>query len=408
MPRWSEEGYGLIGGTLKHSYSPQIHALLGDYPYGLFPMAAEEIPAFLAATRLDGFNVTIPHKQAVMPYLQHISEEARRIGSVNTVSRTTDGWHGDNTDVWGFAQLLGNTQPFRGRKALVLGSGGSARTVQVVLKDAGIQAVVVSRAGPVTYQDLDAHRDAALVVNTTPVGMYPNVDESPLDLARFPDCQLVVDLIYNPHRTTLLLEAQALGMEARDGLLMLTAQAQRASELFGLRAPGQDVYGEIADALRKRMLNIVLIGMPGCGKTAVGKALAKLLGRPFVDTDALVEQRAGQPIPELIASQGVDAFRQLESAVLADAAKESGTVIATGGGIVTVPHNLTTLRRNCRVVHIARPLSDLPVAGRPLSQGQGVEALWAAREPMYRQFRDALVNNIGVADTAQAIREILA
>ena len=400
--------WGLIGGSLGHSFSPQIHALLGDYPYGLYPLKAEELPAFFAGTQLQGFNVTIPHKQAVMQYLQHISPPARRIGSVNTVWRGPDGaWWGDNTDAWGFARLLGDPTPFKGRKALVLGSGGASRTVCAVLEEAGIPPVVISRQGENHYGNLLVHRDAALIVNTTPVGMYPDNESQPLSLAGFPDCGLVLDLIYNPLRTRLVLEAQQRGIQARGGMLMLAAQAQRASELFGLRPEGEDISEQVAQAVTRRQCNIALIGMPGSGKSTVGRELAKLSGRPFVDTDLLVEQRTGMPIPEYFARHGEPAFRVLESQVLHEAAKGSGQVIATGGGVVTVPGNLPLLQQNSIVLYLQRDLSRLSSSGRPLSQGRGVAALFEERRPLYEAWGERIYVNEDSRRTARAIWEEL-
>jgi len=400
--------YGIIGEKLGHSFSPRIHAMIGAYPYDLVELAPGDVPAFMQGNDLAGFNVTIPYKQAVMPFLAGLSRVAQAIGSVNTVIRRADGslW-GDNTDAWGFARLLGDTAALRGKKALVLGSGGSSKTVQSVLQEAGIPFVVISREGADNYGNVGRHRDAALVVNTTPVGMYPKAGHSPLPLAGFPQCRLVIDLIYNPHRTALLQEAEALGMEARDGLLMLAAQAERAAQLWGLTPEGADRSGEIDDLLRRLTQNIALIGMPGCGKSAVGQALSGLTGRPLYDIDEMITREIGMPIPAYFERHGEEPFRAVETAMLARAATQSGVIIATGGGIVTRPENLPLLRQNSRVLWLRRDLGHLDVTLRPITQGRGVEALWRERAPLYEQWSERAYDNNSPAQAARAIQEDL-
>lgn len=402
-------GYGLIGEKLSHSFSPQIHAMLGSYDYRLIELSAQELPDFMRENALQGFNVTIPYKQAVIPYLSGLSDTARRTGSVNTVLRQPDGsLFGDNTDYYGFVKLLGDTAALQCKKALVLGSGGASMTVRAALEDAGLTPVItVSRSGADNYANLDRHRDAALIVNATPVGMYPDAEASPLDLAGFDCLALVLDLIYNPSRTWLLMSAQARGIRCSNGLLMLAAQAQKASELFCLRRPGNDISGDIAAGLERRMLNIALIGMPGCGKTSVGKALARLTGRPFYDTDEMIRLETGLDPAGIIAKQGEAAFRAAETRVLARACKQSGIIVATGGGVVTQGENLSLLRANCRIVLLERPLDQLPTRGRPLSQAQGLEALWEKRQPLYLSWSDRRYDHRGIQSTAKAIRRDL-
>ncbi|MHC1786747.1 MAG: shikimate kinase [Christensenellales bacterium] len=399
--------FGLIGEHLDHSFSPQIHALLGTYAYQLIALSPAELPGFMQGTALEGFNVTIPYKQAVIPYLSALSPAARAIGSVNTVIRRPDGsLYGDNTDAYGFLRLLGDAGALRGRKALILGSGGASRTVQWVLREAGLAPVIViSRRGESHYGTLDRHRDAALLVNTTPVGMYPRVQDSPLSLAGFDSLRLVIDLIYNPARTRLLLEAERLGIPCRGGLLMLAAQAQRASELFHQRQPGEDISETITEALRRRTLNLALIGMPGCGKTSIGRELAKLSGRPFLDTDEIAAVQAGMSPAAYIRANGEGAFRALETSVLAQACRESGGIIATGGGVVTQPGNLDLLRQNSRIVLLERPLHRLPVGDRPLSQAEGPAALYEKRQPLYLAWSEKRYHVEDIPSTALAIKE---
>lgn len=398
--------YGLIGEKLGHSYSPEIHALLGDYEYRLYPMPREAVGDFVQKGGLSGFNVTIPYKETVMPFLDRISPEARRIGSVNTVVREADGsTSGYNTDYFGFSVELGDVSHLKGKKALVLGSGGASKTVRAVLGDAGLSPVVtISRKGPDNYQNLSRHSDAALIVNTTPVGMYPAVEASPIDLRQFPTCQLALDLIYNPAWTEFLLQARELGIPCRGGLIMLAAQARKAAELFGAIAPGVIRDEDVADEVSRQNRSIALIGMPGCGKTSVGRALAEITGRQLIDTDERIRQEIDMPIPEYFARFGEPAFRKIESRILAKAAKESRAVIATGGGIVTVPENRRSLLRNCQVVYLRRSLDQLPDFGRPVTQKTGVEALFAQRKALYEGWADDIVDNVGIEATAEILK----
>ena len=399
--------YGLIGEKLGHSYSPEIHALLGNYEYKLYPMPREAVGDFVQNGGLNGFNVTIPYKETVMPFLDRISPEARRIGSVNTVVRESDGsTSGYNTDYFGFSVELGDVSHLKGKKALVLGSGGASKTVRAVLGDAGLSPVVtISRKGPDNYQNLSRHSDAALIVNTTPVGMYPAVEASPIDLRQFPECQLALDLIYNPAWTEFLLQARELGIPCRGGLIMLAAQARKAAELFGAIAPGVIRDEDVADEVSRQNRSIALIGMPGCGKTSVGRALAEITGRRLIDTDERIQQEIGMPIPEYFARFGEPAFRKIESRILAEAAKESRAVIATGGGIVTVPENRRALLRNCQVVYLRRNLDQLPDFDRPVTQKTGVEALFAQRRALYEGWADDIVDNVGIEATAEILKK---
>lgn len=397
--------YGLIGEALGHSFSPLLHGMLGDYDYRLYPLKREELPAFMKNTTLKGFNVTIPYKEMVMPFLDAVSGKAQAIGSVNTVLRREDGsLFGDNTDYDGFQLLLGDAAPFRGKKALVLGSGGASKTVQKVLRDAGIQPIVISRTGENNYDNLDRHRDAALLINTTPVGMYPEVDKAPVSLREFNQLQLVLDLIYNPLRTRLLLEAEALHIPARGGLLMLAGQAQEAARLWGL-VGSRDMAPQMAKEVEKSTRNIALIGMPGCGKTRIAKELARLTGRSVLDTDDMVQSAQGLHPRDLIARHGEAAFRHMETQALKEAAKQSGVTIATGGGIVTVPDNLPILRQNSIILWVQRDLALLSSEGRPLSQSIGIEELYARRQPLYAAWAQAAYHNSDWRETAQRIRE---
>lgn len=401
---------GLLGASLRHSYSPRLHALLGDPDYRLFEVAPEGLDEFLRRSDFDGLNVTIPYKKAVLPYCAALSPAARAIGAVNTLVPRADGTLcGDNTDFDGFSWLLRrNFTPQTGETALVLGSGGAAATVRAVLTAAGMQTVTVSRQGENNYVNLYRHADAVLLVNATPVGMYPKNGECLVDLARLPQLRCVLDLVYNPVRTALLLEAERLGLPCEGGLPMLVEQARRAAELFQHREIPRERANEILCKLSSEMSNLILIGMPGCGKTTVGRALAAALGRPFFDSDALVQQRLGCPCADYLRTAGEAAFRRAETAALAELGQKSGCVIATGGGCVTREENYPLLHQNGRLFRLHRALHLLPTQNRPLSAGVPLPALFAQRDPLYRRFADADIDNNGTVDqTVRAIMEAL-
>lgn len=400
---------GLLGEHLTHSYSPQIHALLGDYSYELFEVAPEKLGEFLQAGEFDGLNVTIPYKRAVIPYCAELSAAAREMGSVNTLLRRPDGTlYGDNTDLDGFRWLLARGGGIRpGEKALVLGTGGASQTVQAVLRAAGAEVAVLSRRGESNYATLPWHADARLVVNATPVGMYPNNGARLIDLAQLPQCRCVLDLIYNPARTRLLLDAAARGIRCENGLSMLVAQAKRAAELFTGRDIPDAACTDILRRMEAQMHNLILVGMPGSGKTTVGSLLAVSLGRPFYDADGEIEKKLGCSIPAFFAQRGEAAFRAVETEVLAELGKRSGCVIATGGGCVTRGENYDLLHQNGEIIWLRRSLTELPVEGRPVSQSRSLPELYREREPAYRRFADFCVENEAAPEAAvEKIKEL--
>ena len=399
---------GLLGRTLGHSYSPAIHAMLGDYQYDLIELEPEALEAFVKTGPWDGLNVTIPYKKAVVPFCDSLSPLAEALGSVNTLVKRDGKIYGDNTDAYGFEAMVRHLGvDCRGKKALVLGSGGASVTAQAVLEQLGAAVTVISRSGPDNYENLHRHGDAAILVNATPVGMYPKAGQSPVDLDRLPQLEAVLDIVYNPTRTRLILDAQARGIPCESGLLMLVAQAVRASEIFTGQAIPAETLSRVVAAVARDMENVTLIGMPGAGKTTVGRILAQKLGREFVDCDEVLVQRAGMPIPDYFAQFGEDAFRQLETALLRELGQKSRLVLATGGGCVTRPENRDPLRQNGTVVWLKRPLRDLPIAGRPVSQALGVEEIYRRRQPLYEQFSDFAVDNTTPEAAAEAILQQL-
>lgn len=406
---------GLLGGRLGHSFSPEIHRRIGEltgkpYEYKLYEKNPEEIEDFLKNGEWDGLNVTIPYKETVMTYCDELSEEARAIGAVNTLVRRDGKIVGYNTDYTGFRKSLEqNGVAVRGARTMVLGSGGASKAVCHVLEDMGAESVkLVSRSGEINYENLSQHKDAEILVNTTPVGMYPNTGVSPVDLSRFPKLEAALDVVYNPARTKFLLEAERLGLKRANGLLMLVAQAKKSCEDFLGEPIADERIGAITKALTAQMQNVILIGMPGSGKTTIGTRLAAQLGRTFLDADTVLEQKAGIPIPEIFRLEGEEGFRQRETAVLTELGKHSGLVIATGGGCVTKSENYPLLHQNGTIFCLTRELDRLPLDGRPVSQALGAEEIYRRRKPLYEKFADAMINNDRtVEDAVHQILEVL-
>ena len=396
--------YGLIGERLGHSHSPRIHGLLADYDYQLREISPEELPAFLEARDFRGLNVTIPYKKTVLPYCETLGEGARRIGCVNTLVRQADGsLLGDNTDYYGFRATLrrGGVDP-RGRRCLVLGSGGTSLTASRALEDLGAASVDrVSRSGALNYDNVYDRTNAEIIVNTTPVGMFPNNGKAALDLSRFPNLKGVADVVYNPLKTSFLLQAEALGVPYAGGLPMLVAQAKRAAELF----TGAEIAEEKMEAVLRKVqadvTNLILIGMPGSGKSTLGRLAAKKLNRPFLDADTVIAEKAGMSIPEIFKKEGEAGFRRRETEVLAELGKRSGVVIATGGGAVLRAENLPLLRQNGWICRLRRPVEDLPMEGRPLSSSpQRLREMEAERAPYYAAAADWELANVGAPEAA--------
>ena len=402
---------GLIGERLSHSFSPQIHRHLSDYSYELFEMSESEVGEFLKSDRFDSTNVTIPYKKTVMPFLDEISDEAVRIGSVNTITRTeTGGLRGDNTDYFGFSYMIRKSGiEIKGKKVLILGTGGASLTARTVSADMGAESITyVSRSGEVNYENVyEKCADAEVVINCTPVGMYPKNLVSPVSLERLPRVEGVADMIYNPAKTKLLLDAERLNIKHINGLSMLVAQAKKACELFLGESIDDTEIDRITSLIENETMNIILVGMPGCGKSTISSLIAEATGRGLVDTDALIVEAEGRSIPVIFANDGEDFFRLCEHKAAEEAGKLSGKVIATGGGIVTRDENLDALRQNGKVFFIGRDLSLLSRDGRPLSQGADLSEMYKKRLPMYLKFSDFTVDNNGsVSDCANEIISI--
>ena len=399
---------GLIGRKLGHSYSCQIHHAIADYSYDLWELEPEQLAPFLQKGDFAGVNVTIPYKQQVIPYLDDLSDTARAIGAVNTIVNRSGRLYGDNTDLAGMIALIRRLGlELHGKKVLILGTGGTSKTARAAAQQLGAAEVYrLSRSGredAVTYEEARRlHGDAAVLINTTPCGMYPAVEDCPLDPADFPRLEGVVDAVYNPLRTNLVLAARERGIPAQGGLYMLAAQAVYAGALFrGCQAAQADIDLAYRTVLRQ-VENIVLIGMPSAGKTTVGQLLARRTGKKFTDTDTLAEQRIGMTIADYFHTSGEDAFRAREQETVAEVSAAGGQIIATGGGAILRRENLTALRRNGLLVFLDRPIEQLTATvDRPLaSDREALRRRYEERYALYCAAADVYIKNDGSPEEA--------
>ena len=422
----SSRRFGLLGETLGHSHSPWIHAHFG-YDYRLYPVSLTQLEDWVRQRALDGYNVTMPYKRTVMPWLDHLSAQAEAIGVVNTVVKRDGLLYGFNTDYLGMTYALQRAGiNVTNRNVLILGTGATAQTAlfvcrrqhanHVAMVSRRPEAAAITRPLPcpiVSYEQANL-QNASVVINTTPVGLFPNNGARVLSLADFTHLEGVLDVIFNPLVTDLQAQAQSLGIPTAYGLDMLVMQALAARDLFTGKAVDDNLVlndalcqeaEALTQALRLHVSNVVLVGMPGCGKSTVGPLVARLLDKRFVDTDAALEEATGQTIPTLFATQGQAAFRRQEADLVRTLGAGQGGVVATGGGVVLDPANYLPLKQNGFIVHLVRDVDLLPLTNRPLSQSRGaLQAMWAQREPLYNAFADARVPNQGTpAETAQSI-----
>ena len=404
--------YGLIGEKLGHSFSREIHQRLGGYDYRLQELTPAQLPAFLEKRDFRGVNVTIPYKQTVIPLLDEVDPKAAAIGAVNTIVNRRGRLCGYNTDYDGMAALARHAGlTLKNKNVLILGTGGTSRTAMTVAADLGAAEIRrvsrTGRGGAITYEQA-ADLPVQVLINTTPCGMYPGCDGQPMDLSRFGWLEGVLEAVYNPLRTRLVLQARDNGARGQGGLYMLVAQAAAACRLFLDRPLPDGALDSVYRAIHGQKQNIVLTGMPGSGKSTVGRVLARQLDRELVDTDTEIIRLAKKPIPEIFAQRGERGFRDLESQVIQEVSRRTGLVIATGGGAILREENVRRLRQNGRIYFLDRPAEDiLPTDDRPLARDmEAVRQRYAERYPRYTSTADAAVPVRGSAeDVAAAIRE---
>lgn len=397
---------GLIGRKLGHSFSSMIHNSLADYSFELYELEPDELESFVKNGNLDAFCVTVPYKKDVMPFLDEISKEALNIGAVNVVVRKKDGkLYGYNTDYFGFDYMVRSSGiSIKGKKAIVFGRGGASATVCALLRAKGTTELVTVGPEDNTHENLLQHSDADIVVNATPIGMYPNNGEVPADLSYFPECKAVFDVIYNPSRTAIMIEAEKREITAVGGLSMLVAQAAKAFEYFTGEQYENGIIERIIEDITLKTENIILIGMPGSGKSTVGSLVAQMLDREFLDSDNEFVSIHGITPAKAITNLGEEKFRLMETQVLSKIAKQSGKVIATGGGAVTERRNYPLLHQNGTIVFLDRDIDKLETTNRPLSQKSSPKELYNARIDLYKDFADICVKSTEVKNlTAEAI-----
>jgi len=405
--------YGLIGEHLGHSFSKEIHNLIGDYRYELKEIAPDKLEEFISSGDFKGINVTIPYKQDVIPMLDSVADAALSIGAVNTIVNRDGVLTGYNTDYLGMKSMIEYKGiELTGKKVLILGTGGTSKTAKAVASDMGAEVIIkVSRSGKgdaITYEEAyEKHSDASCIINTTPSGMYPDINSVPIDIDRFEGLTGVVDAIYNPLNTKLVRDAGKKGIKATGGLFMLVAQAVKAAELFFDTTYSDGLMESIFRTMESKKGNIVLVGMPGSGKSSVGQALSERLNIPFIDTDALIVKKAGMEITDIFAEYGETYFRDLESRVIADLAADTGVIISTGGGAVLRDENVYELKANGRLFLLDRPVDNIkPTDDRPLADNRDkLLALYNERKPIYEACCDEIID-AGVA-LEEVVKEVL-
>lgn len=404
--------YGLLGEKLGHSFSKEIHNMLGDYSYDLIEVEKSNFDDFMKARDFTALNVTIPYKEKVIPYLDHIDEATKAIGAVNTIVNKGGKLCGYNTDFFGMEKLIEHAKiGIKGRKVAILGTGGTSKTAKAVTNSLGAREIlIVSRSGndeAITYSELyENHSDVEVIINTTPLGMYPNTDDIAIDISAFERLFGVIDAVYNPLRTRLIVEARKRGIRAAGGLYMLVAQAVRASEIFFDTKYDAKTVSKIYRKLMRKKENIVLIGMPASGKSTVGRILEKKLKRKVFDTDKVIERKEKSYIPDLFANKGEGYFRDAEAQVIKELSDKNGLVIATGGGSILRQENIDNLKKNGRLYFIDRPLTKLiPTSNRPLAKSAAdIEKRYNERYGIYSAVADVRIDaNTSAPMTADKI-----
>lgn len=391
----------LIGKTLRHSFSAEIHRALGT-EYDLTELDEAALDAFMKNPPVDCFNVTIPYKETVMPYLDELDESAKIVGCVNTVKIENGKKIGYNTDIDGMAYLFSRAGvTLKNKTVTILGSGGTSKTARALAKREGAKKVyLVSRKGEYNYDNIATLTDTEILINTTPVGMFPNDGASAVDPAIFPSLEFVADPVYNPLRTYITEQARKIGVKASCGLSMLVYQAIKAEEIWTGKSVAADVTEKIVSELAAQKENIVLVGMPSCGKTTIGRLVAEKTGKAFVDLDEEIEKREGRTVPEIFGESGEKYFREVESAVAREVLSRGGQVVATGGGTPIAEKNRYEIRKNGFVVYLTRPLDRLETDGRPVSESEGAERIFSERDGIYKSVADAVVKNETSAEKA--------
>lgn len=400
--------YGCIGKKLPHSFSKIIHEKIGDYSYKLVELTEDELPVFMEKRDFKAINVTIPYKEAVIPYLYELSDTAKSIGAVNTIVNRDGRLYGYNTDFYGMTALIKkNNIDFNGKKVAVLGTGGTSKTAAAVAKSLGAKSVIkVSRSkteNTVTYDELyENNADTDIIINTTPVGMFPQIYASPVDLSRFTSLSGVIDAVYNPLETKLVADAKSRGISSESGLYMLVAQAIKAYEIFMDKTAPENLLDDIFNDVKANKQNIVLIGMPGSGKTTIGQAVAEKLGRDFIDTDIEIKKNIKIEISDYFSQYGEEKFRDIETQVIKDISTRSGAVIATGGGAVLKQENVDALKMNGIIYFLDRPLEQIvPTSDRPTaSSREAIEKRYSERYGIYKSSADKSVTVTGVVNDA--------
>ena len=392
--------YGLIGEKLGHSFSKEVHSMLSDYEYEIREIPKEGLDSFMKEADFKAINVTIPYKESVIPYLSYISDEAKKIGSVNTIVNRGGKLYGYNTDFFGMVSLINKMRlSIKGKKTVILGTGGTSKTAFAVVESLGAEPIItVSRTkkdGAIDYEELmKDHLDAEIIINTTPVGMYPDNFSSPVDISPFTKLEGVIDAIYNPIRTSLVVDALERGIKAEGGLYMLVAQAVYASEIFLDTKYPTEKLDKIYKKIKRKKENIVLIGMPASGKSTVATLLSKDLSRTVLDTDRMIEKSRQKSISDIFESDGEKAFRDYETYEIANASLQNNTIIATGGGAILRSENVKMLKQNGVLFFIDRPYEKLvPTSDRPLASDlDAIKKRYEERYDVYLKTADARID----------------